>query len=155
MCLFLLSTQVAQYHQKIDINAITVYLSKNLRNVCLTSSYSLILAISTMKTRVPLPIPESSQQTTPQPSVSLPRASMPKMTLNPVSVKECSESSMKYYSYHLKHHLPTNCAGEKLTTFVLILFVSIESSECVSVFARLLVSQYLSELDLLSLLWCC
>lgn len=113
--------QVAQYHQAVDPNAITAYLTQNLRNVCISSSYALMLAISTMKVTMEPPTePEAepnliSNSNANDNSPVLPRASLPKMMIDFESKEHCmnpkKEKPKEYYTYELKHELPMKCAG--------------------------------------------
>ena len=78
-----------------------------------------MLAISTMKTPQdppkPIPTPDIASDTDRAPSSpSLPRASMPKMTLDSDPVEDhCSPKKevKSFFSYELKHELPMKCAG--------------------------------------------
>ena len=118
--------KVAQYHQTIDSRAIVHYLSKNLRNVCLTSSYVVMVTISTMKTLIqpetsPIQMNPSDKTTEKSPDISnLPRASLPKMTLDPEPetpiLSPPKPTPVGYYTYELTHELPMKCAGMSVCT---------------------------------------
>ena len=97
-----------------DSTAIVDYISKNLRNICLTSSYVLLLTISTMKTPLDNLVQQHSSSLTDDVGSSFPRASLPNMTaeLEPeVESGKRDEKKDGYYTYEFTHNLPVKCSG--------------------------------------------
>lgn len=107
--------QVAQYQQSIDMQAVLDYLSKYLRNVCLASSYAVLVALSTMR----CPVEEKEKHVMPAVSShdkpTLPRATLPKMTHRDEDCHEVNQDparkSEKYVGYILSHKLPMELCG--------------------------------------------
>lgn len=106
----LVLAQVAQHRQRVDPIALAEYLTHNTRNVCLASSYAVLLCMSSMRVQDKASSPPSEDV----PSLTpLPRASLPKMTLDPEPELSSDQDPPGHCAFELGLELPIKSAGTR------------------------------------------